>query len=102
MAHYYFDMADAGTFYDEDGLVYKDDAEAKHQAMCALKLSFAADVVPSADSCQAFTILVSNAKREAIYSATLTVSGSTVSPERLERGAWWRCLRSHGSSKGAW
>ncbi len=28
MAHYYFDMADAGTFYDEDGLDYKDDAEA--------------------------------------------------------------------------
>ncbi len=49
--------------------------------MCALT-AYAADVVPSADSCQAFTILVSNAKREAIYSATLTVSGSTVSPER--------------------
>lgn len=74
MPRYYFDMANGSTFHDETGLDFADDTAARNAAVRAL-MEYAIDYEPVGEGRRIFTVLVSDASRIAIYSATLSVDG---------------------------
>ncbi len=79
MPRYYFDMADGTDYHDETGLDFASDDAARDAAMRAL-IEYASDSHPVGMGSQTYTILVSDARRAAIYSATLSLQGRSLGP----------------------
>lgn len=79
MPRYYFDMADGTAYHDEIGLDFTDDGAARDAAVRAL-IEYALDSPPVGVGSQTYTILVSDARRTAIYSATMSMDGRSLEP----------------------
>lgn len=79
MPRYYFDMANGRAYHDDSGLDFADDGAARDAAVRAL-MEYVIDCEPVGEGRRIVTILVSDARRSAIYSATLSLDGRALGP----------------------
>lgn len=79
MPRYYFDMADGAASRDEHGLEFDDEGAARDAAMRSL-IEYALDAHLLGEISQTVTICVSDARRTAFYTATLSLDGRSLAP----------------------